>query len=79
MAFKTLTVNEEAHTRLRQHKEPGESFSDVILREVPPPPLKTCGEIEDYFREHGVPKANPRLRAAMLAGRGRRSNRPAVR
>jgi hypothetical protein len=59
---------------LKKQKLPGESFSDVVLREIPVP-CETAGEILDYFKSHSVPKANPKLRAAMLAGRGRRVNR----
>jgi len=74
MAHVSLTVSIEAQRRLRQRKEPGESYSDVILREIPER-LETAGKILDYFEAHAVPKANPKRRAAMLSGRGRRSNR----
>lgn len=74
MANNTITIKTEAYERLKKNKLPGDSFTDVILREVLEP-LKTCGELEDYFAEHGVPKADPKLRSAMLAGRGRRSRR----
>jgi predicted CopG family antitoxin len=70
MATVTVNLTIEAYARLKKVKGPKDSFSDV-LREVPET-LATCGEIEDYFKAHGVPKANRRLRAAMLAGRGRR-------
>ena len=65
-----INVSTVAYWRLKKRKGPGESFSDVILREVPELPLETCGQLEDYFASHGVPKAAPKLRAAMLAGRG---------
>ncbi len=71
MAFTTITISTEARKRLASHKRAGDSYSDVILREVPEPPLDTCGEIEDYFTRQGVPKADPKLRMAMLSGRGR--------
>ena len=71
----TITLSTEAHARLRKHKGPRDSFSDVVLREVPELPLETCGQLEGYYKTHGVPKADPKLRAAMLAGRGRRSKR----
>jgi len=74
MASTNVNLNEAAYKRLEKLKLPGDSFSDVLLRELPDP-CETCGEVLDYFVEHGVPKADPKLRQAMLAGRGRRSNR----
>jgi hypothetical protein len=74
MATVTVNLTTQAYARLKKHKGPKDSFSDVVLREVPET-LSTCGELEDYFKSHGVPKANPKLRMAMLAGRGRRSKR----
>ncbi len=32
MAFKTITVSEEAYTKLKRLKGKGESFTDVILK-----------------------------------------------
>ncbi len=69
-----ITLTKPAYERLKKLKEPGESFSEMVLRELPER-LDTCGEVEDYFAKHGVPKANPKLERAMLAGRGRRSKR----
>jgi len=46
----------------------------MVMRELPER-LETCGELEDYFAKHGVPKANPKLERAMLSDRGRRSKR----
>jgi predicted CopG family antitoxin len=74
MAFVTLTITTEAHRRLKNLKAPGDSFSEVILRELPEP-CQTAGEVLDRLDTIEVPKANHRLRAAMLAGRGRRSPR----
>lgn len=71
----TITLSVEAYARLKKLKEPGDSYSDVILRELPDPCL-TAGELLDRLEREGVPKADPKLRAAWLAGRGRRSNRP---
>jgi len=78
MATTTIALTQPAYQRLKKQKLPGESFSDVVLREIPVP-CKTAGEILDYFESHPVPMANPKLRAAMLAGRGRRSTRKASR
>ena len=74
MAFVTLTINTEAHSRLKKLKGPGDSFSDVILRELPEP-WETAGDVLDGLERMPVPKADPELRAAVLAGRGRRSPR----
>ena len=74
MAYVTLTINTEAHKRLKKFKSPGDSFSDVILRELPEP-WETAGDVLDGMERIQVPKACPSLRAAALAGRGRRSLR----
>lgn len=74
MAFKTITISVTAYERLKKLKEPGESFSEVVLRELPEP-CDTCGDILASFKRQPVPHANPKLREAMLAGRGRRSSR----
>ena len=74
MSFRNIGINDEAYARLKKFKLPGDSFSAVILRELPEP-CATAGEIEDHFKEHGVPKANPKLRRMLLAGRSRRSHR----
>jgi predicted CopG family antitoxin len=46
MAFVTITIKNEAYKRLRKNKEPGDSFSDVILRQFPDP-CDTAGEVLD--------------------------------
>ena len=74
MAFVTLTIITEAYSRLKKLKGPGGSFSDVILRELPEP-WETTGDVLDGLERMQVPKADPELRAAVLAGRGRRSPR----
>ncbi len=74
MASTNVSLNDAAYKRLKKLKLPGDSFSDVLLRELPEP-LATAGEVLDYFQKHGVPKANPELRKALLEGRGRRSRR----
>ena len=74
MSFRNIGINDGAYARLKGLKQPGDSFSAVILRELPEP-CETAGAIEDYFKEHGVPEANPKPRRAMLAGCGRRSRR----
>jgi len=78
MATTTIALTQPAYDWLRKQKLPGESFSDVVLREIPVP-LETAGEILDYWESHPVPKADPKLRAAMIAGRARRSHRKTLR
>lgn len=75
MPSMNINVSTVAYARLKKLKQRGDSFSDVILRETPDPCL-TAGEILDWLESTEVPKADPRLRAAMLEGRGRRSTRP---
>ena len=77
MASINVMPKEEAYKRLKKLKRRGDSFSDVILRELPDP-LDTCGEVLDFFTKQGVPEANPKLREAMLTGRRRRSPRKPV-
>lgn len=74
MGYKTIMISDEAYNRLKKRKERGESFNDVLLRELPPL-AETCGEVLESFKTHPPPAADPELRKAMLAGRGRRSNR----
>ena len=74
MATVSVTLTAEAHARLVKNKLPGDSFSDVVIRELPDP-CDTCGELLDRLESEGVPAADPKLRSAMLSGRGRRSSR----
>ena len=74
MAFKTLTISEEAHRRLKRHQLPGESFTQVILREIPEP-LETAGDVLDYLSAQPPPRLDRKALAALRKGRGRRSNR----
>lgn len=74
MAFKTLTISEEAYQRLKKHKLPGESFTQVILRELPEP-LETAGEVLDYLTSEPPAQLDRRALQALRRGRRRRSNR----
>jgi hypothetical protein len=74
MAFVALTINTEAHSRLKKLKAPWDGFPDVMLRELPEP-WETAGDVLDGLQRTQIPKADAELRAAVLAGRGRRSPR----
>jgi hypothetical protein len=74
MASICINVSTEAHARLKKLKGPGDSFSDVILRELPDP-CDTAGQLLDRLEGLQLPKADPQLRGVVLAGRGRRSKR----
>jgi len=75
MSYKTLSIRTEAYRRLKKLKAPGESFSDLILRELPEP-WQTCGDVLEGLRQMPVPQPDPKLAKAVLTGRGRRSTRP---
>ena len=74
MAFKTLTISEEAHQRLKKQKLPGESFTQVILREIPEP-LETAGDVLDFLKAEPAPSLDRKALELLRKGRGRRSNR----
>jgi predicted CopG family antitoxin len=74
MATVTISVTTEAHRRLKNLKEGDESFSDVILRELPHK-AKNAGELLDILMSRPTPPADPKLMAEIRRGRGRRSNR----
>jgi len=69
-----ITLTKPAYEKLKKLKEPGESFSQMVMRELPDR-IDTLGEMLDYWEQHEVPKADPKRAAQMLATRGRRSNR----
>ena len=74
MGFKTLTISDEAHQRLKKHKLPGESFTQVILRELPEP-LETAGEVLDFLKREPAPKLDRNALQILRKSRGPRSNR----
>ncbi|HZD04282.1 MAG TPA: antitoxin VapB family protein [Longimicrobiales bacterium] len=54
MSTKTISPRKEAYERLRRaRREPGESFSDVVMRAQWPDVGITAGELLELYREHG--------------------------
>jgi predicted CopG family antitoxin len=74
MASKTLRTSLEAYRRLMKHKLPGESFTQVILREIPEP-LETAGDVLEFLRIEQPPLLDRRAFESVRKGRGRRSKR----
>jgi len=70
-----ISVTTEAYSRLKKAKIGNESFSDVIVRELPES-ADTCGEVLNSLESNPPPPANPKLMKMVRAGRGRRSTRP---
>jgi len=70
----SITLKRSAYERLKKLKEPGDSFSDVIDRELPER-CATGADVEAFYSKHGVPKVDASARKRMLQGRGRRSKR----
>ena len=74
MAFKTLTIHEKAYQRLKKRKLAGESFTQVILRELPEP-LETAGDVLDFLASEPAPGLDRRALQLLRKGKGRRSTR----
>lgn len=62
MATKTITVTEEAWSRLKEHKRADESFTDTILR--------LTGEDRDVMKGFGVMKDVEGFRETVEQTRG---------
>jgi predicted CopG family antitoxin len=74
MATVTVSLTAEAHERLKALKEEDETYSDVILRELPQK-ARTAGELIDMLMSRPTPAVDPKLMAEVRRGRGRRSPR----
>ena len=75
MASTNVNLNEAAYGRLKKLRQPNESFSDVILRELPER-ANTCGELLDWIEQ--TPPAKGLDLAALdsaMKDRKRRSKR----
>lgn len=73
MSTKTISLRQEAYERLRRaRREPGESFSDVVMRAEWPDVGITAGELLELYREHGpffAEEALDRIEEAKAADR----------
>jgi predicted CopG family antitoxin len=73
MATITLTVTTEVHDRLKKLKVGRESFSEMLLRELPDR-ANTCGEVIEKLEGRQLPPMDPNLLTAVRSGKGRRSH-----
>jgi len=74
MATITLTVTTEVHDKLKKLKIGKESFSAMLLRELPDR-ANTCGDVLEKLEGKELPAMDPILLKAVRSGRGRRCNR----
>ena len=74
MATITLTVTTEVHDKLKKLKVGKESFSAMLLRELPDR-ANTCGEVLEKLKDKDLPPMDAELLKALRNGRGRRSHR----
>jgi predicted CopG family antitoxin len=73
---RNITIDEKAYNLLASLKlDPRDSFTKVILRHVRKP-ADTCGELLDRLEAMPPPPIDEAMLKKVMAGRGRRSNRP---
>jgi predicted CopG family antitoxin len=73
MAIHTVNLTTEAYNRLKKFKQPGQSFSEVVMDVVP---AGTCGDLLDSLQEfRGKNLSDPQRMKEVREGRGRRSAR----
>ena len=68
MATTTIALTEPAYERLKRQKLPGESFSDVVLREIPEP-CETAGDVLKSFEANPPPRVAAKRIDAFLRAR----------
>jgi hypothetical protein len=78
---KTVMLNDEAYSRLSKAKRKNESFSEVVLRFAPQPPILTCGELLEALEASSDPIIPPAEIAYLRRKKSSpiRSRRPAKR
>ena len=77
MATVNIARSDKASAALATLEGEGQSLSNLILEKLGHTPPRSAGELLDYLDKHcvGVPLITSKRRAALRAGRGRRSNR----
>jgi predicted CopG family antitoxin len=76
MASTNITLSQPAYERLKKLKTHGESFSDVILRELPER-ANTAGELLELTERDEPPRFDEEMLEKVTKDRKRRSNRRA--
>ena len=73
MAIHTVNLTTQAYNRLKKFKQPGQSFSEVVMEIVPG---GTCGDLLISLEEfRGKKLSDPSRMKVVREGRGRRSTR----
>lgn len=73
----TISITSEAHQLLKQFKEPGESFSDVIIGQFRRrrSPCETAGELLDRLESLPPPEIDEKKLKTLRTGRARQAGR----
>jgi len=51
MSFKTITISTDAYSRLKKWKQGNESFTEMILRELPDPDRTGAEIVDELFKK----------------------------
>lgn len=77
MPSTTITISSEAHALLKKFKQPGETFTEVILEHFGRrrPPVDTAGELLERLESLPPPMIDEKRLKIVQSGRVRRSRR----
>jgi predicted CopG family antitoxin len=76
MPHRNIAISAEAYARLKKYKHKGDSFTAVVMRELPEPPARTAGELLRRLKPFEGKKVLDDERVKVIqAGRKRRKAR----